>query len=85
MKVRLRDIRVNDLDNQSVILLSNFIRTARTQEGANISLTDEYVVCAVFNLGLKTNNPMLKVVFNSFQRRLRKQIKERRIAPTQYH
>lgn len=85
MKIRLRDIQVNDLDSQSVILLSNFVRTARTMEGANISMLDDDIVHVVFNLGAKTDNPILRVVFKSIRRRLQKQIKEHRLNPTQYH
>ena len=78
MKVRLKDIAVDDLDRQSAILLNNFIKTAKMQEGIDIDLDDEHLVHRVFNMGKNTENTSLRMVFLSFRRTLRRCMKERR-------
>ncbi|MEM7358823.1 MAG: hypothetical protein AAF431_06990 [Pseudomonadota bacterium] len=77
MKVRLKDIAVDDLDRQSAILLNNFIKTAKMQEGVDIDLDDEHLVHRVFNMGKNTENTSLRMVFLSFRRTLRRCMKER--------
>jgi hypothetical protein len=78
MKVRLKDIAVDDLDRQSAILLRSFIQTARTQEGTKIEVDDANIVHKVFNMGNTTKNPSLRTVFLTLRRNVRKHLSETR-------
>jgi len=68
MKIRLRDIGLTDLDSQSVILISDFVRIARAQEGADIRLKDNDIIHAIFKLGASTKNSRLRMMFLSLRR-----------------
>lgn len=81
MKVRLKDIGVCDLDRQSAILLRSFVHTARVQEGTVLEMQDADIIHSVFNMGLTTSNPSLRLVYLSLRRRLRKQLREQKKPP----
>ena len=74
MKARLRDIRLFDLDTQTVLLITKFVRIARTQERASIRLNDSAVVERVVKLGIETENAELRALFHSIRRPLRKHL-----------
>ena len=62
MKVRLREIKVADLDAQSVILLSQFVRIAR-RGGADLKMQYPDVVRRAFSHASVTDDPDLIVLF----------------------
>lgn len=69
-KVRLREIKVVDLNSKTVILLTQFVRLARLREGADLKMQYPDVVRRVFSYASHTNNPELVVLFM----RIRKQL-----------
>lgn len=62
MKVRLREIKVTDLDAQSMILLTQFVRMAR-KAGADLKMQYPDVVRRVFSYAAVTDDPDLIVLF----------------------
>lgn len=47
MKVRLRDIRLNQLSNRSLTLVAKFARMLRAKEGKQIKLNDENILLKI--------------------------------------
>lgn len=67
MKVDLKDIGLFDLDSQTVLLISKFVRVVRREEGIALALTDVALVRKVFDIGMLTRNTELKHLFNNIR------------------
>ncbi len=70
MKVRLEDIRLFDLDSQTVLQISKFVRLSRQRYGSTIRLNDSGVIKRVFKYGLETDDPELKRLLLAIRRSL---------------
>ncbi len=73
MKVRLKEIRVIDLDSQSVIMLTRFVRMARKQ-GVDLKMQQPDIVYKVFAHASVTEDPDLIVLFMRFRQHLVKYV-----------
>lgn len=69
----LKDLKLFDLDSQTVLLITKFVRHVRNHENVEIRLTDVGVVRKVFDIGAVTSNPTLKLMLLHIQRSLQKQ------------
>lgn len=69
MKIRLKEIKIVDLDSKSVIMLTRFVRLARRQ-GADLMMQQPDVVKRVFSYAAKTDNPELIVLFMRLRKHL---------------
>ena len=76
MKVRLREIRVFELNTRTVILLTHFVRIARVRESAQLRMEQSDIVYRVFKYAAKTENPDLIVLLMHIKRAMKKHIKE---------
>lgn len=47
MKVRLRDIRLNQLNNRSLTLVAKFARMLRAKKGKKLKLNDENILLKI--------------------------------------
>ncbi len=63
MKVRLREIKVVDLNTRTIILLTQFVRLARVREGADLRMQQRDIVRRIFRYAAHTDNPDLIVLF----------------------
>ncbi len=70
MKIRLREIRVVDLNSKTVILLTQFVRMARVKNGVDIKMQYPDVVRQVFYYGAVTQSPELIVLLKKIRREL---------------
>ncbi len=70
MRIRLREIKVVDLNAKTVILLTQFVRLARLREGADLKMQYPDVIKRVFDFAANTTNPELIILFM----RMRKQL-----------
>lgn len=70
MRVRLRDIKVVDLNSKTVILLTQFVRLARVREEADLKMQYPDIVRRVFNYASESENPDLIVLFMRIRRQL---------------
>ncbi len=75
MKIRLREIKVIDLNSRTVILLNQFVRLARLRFGLDIKMQYPDVIRRVVNCGTTTDNPELLQAFHEFRRELVKNVK----------
>lgn len=73
MKVDLKDISLFDLDSQTVLLITKFVRCVRDQENVALKLTDPMIVRKVFDIGMTTSKPTLKAMFLKVREALSKQ------------
>jgi len=71
MKVRLRDISVNDLDDKTKTEFTHFVHSVNKLEKTGLELSAPDVVHTAFNLGLKTKNADVRMEFLVLRRSLR--------------
>lgn len=74
MRVRLREIKVVELNSKTVILLTQFVRLARVREGADLKMQHPEIVSKVFRYAAHTDNPDLIVLFMRIRRHLMKYV-----------
>ena len=70
MKIRLREIKVVNLNSKTVILLTQFVRMARLNDGADLKMQYPDIVHRVFLHADMTNNPDLIVLFMRIRQHL---------------
>ncbi len=68
MKVRLKEIKVVDLNTRTIILLTQFVRLARVREGADLRMQQRDIVRRVFRYAAHTDNPDLIVLFMNIKK-----------------
>ncbi len=71
MKADLNDISLFDLDSQTVLLITKFVRCVRDQENVALKLTDGKIVRKVFDIGMTTSKPEVKLLFLKIRDALR--------------
>ena len=71
MKTRLHDIKLFDLDSQTVLQFSKFVHRARTGDGVEIRLNDPQVVRKVVLHGIVSEDPVLKTLLRRIAQSLR--------------
>ena len=73
MKTQLRDIKLFDLDSQTVLQISKFVRKARIIDGLTIKLNDPSVIREVVMHGLISKNTEIQALFRSISMSLNAQ------------
>ena len=73
MKTQLRDIKLFDLDSQTVLQISKFVRKARVIDGITIRLNDPLVIREVVRYGLISDNAEIQALFRSISMSLNAQ------------
>jgi len=73
MKTQLRDIKLFDLDSQTVLQISKFVRKARVIDGLTIQLNDPLVIREVVRHGLMSKNAEIQALFRSISTSLNAQ------------
>lgn len=69
-KVRLREIKVVDLNAKTVILITQFVRLARLREEADLKMQQPDIVRRIFQYATITSNPELIVLFMRIRQHL---------------
>ncbi len=70
MKIRLRDIKLFDLDSQTVLQINKFVSRARSRDGVSIRLNDPLIVRKVVYYGLHTEDSEMKSLFQAIYKSL---------------
>lgn len=60
MKIKLSEIKLTQLNNNCIMLISKFSRVLKGHDGTVLRLNDEGVVRDVFAIAAQTSNPELK-------------------------
>ena len=75
MNTQVGSIKLFDLDNQTVLQITKFVRMARLRENASIELNNETAVEQVLQVGDSTRNAELQVLHRAICASLQQHIK----------
>ncbi len=59
MKIKLRNVKLSQLNNNCISLILKFIRVLRSHNGKSLRLTDSNILMTVFQEASNTDNPEL--------------------------
>ena len=63
MKVKIKDVKVGDLNNVCIMLISKFARVLKEHNGTIIQLRDKNVMQQVVFYAEQASNPQLEVLY----------------------
>jgi len=71
MKIRLRDIQLNQLNNKSLTLVAKYARILRTAEGKQLRLHDKDILVRISESARKTENEELIALYKELKEQVR--------------
>jgi len=71
MKIKLSTIKLTQLNNSCIMLISKFLRVLKAHNGTELKLSDPGVVRAVIEISTVTSNTELKVLAKRLTQEIR--------------
>jgi len=71
MKIRLRDIQLNQLNNKSLTLVAKYARLLRSVDGTQLKLHDKDILVRISESARKTENEELIDLYKDLKEQVR--------------
>jgi len=67
IKIRLKDVKVSQLNNECLLLIGRFVRELKVYRGVSLSVQDKDILMNISDYSRRTRNFELKGIYNELK------------------
>jgi len=67
IKIRLKDVKVSQLNNECLLLIGRFVRELKVYRGVSLSVQDKDILMNISDYSRQTRNLELKGIYNELK------------------